>query len=188
MPLDGFHVVQWASSLFGSLSPVTLGGLALLVLIVGVSMAVGGGRQVPLSWALIAAGLSACVLSYFIVGTAVNNSGGIQQNTRVDSAAWIYGPYCTAIIAIGVGGYVFRLALRAWSSDETSGKPFGVLLLLVCIGLMFVGVQLVRGAFAPSTGPARARALNPDETTPGILRPDYGDQPVRRRVVAPIRR
>lgn len=188
MPLDGFHVVQWASSQFGALSSVTLGGLALLVLIIGVSLAVFGGRQVPLSWAMICAGLSACVIAYFIVGVAVNNTGGIQQNSNVNSAAWRYGPYCVAIIALGIGGYVFRMALRAWSSEESSGKAFGVMLVLVCAALMFLGVQLIRGASSPNGGPARERPINTEELNPGILRPDYGDTPVRRRVTAPIRR
>jgi hypothetical protein len=187
MPLDGFHVVQWASMQFGALSSIWLGGLAILVLIIGVSIGVTGARQVPFSWALVCAGLATCVIAYFIVGTAINNTGSIQQNASVNTAAWRYGPYCVATILVGLGGFTFRLSLRAWSSDESSGKVFGVALFLLFAALVFAGVQVGRGASAPSNGPAPERPIDPDEASP-VIRPDYGDTPVRRRVVAPLRR
>lgn len=163
------------------MSSMYLGGFALAALIVGVSILVLGVKQVPTSWALIVAGLSACVIAYFIVGAAVSGSGQIAHNARVESAAWRQGPFVVAAFVAGLAGYVVRLAVRAWSSEETSGKAFGVLLALLALIGGFVSVQLVRGGIEPVRAPSRA----PRDDDNRIVDTSPQDGPVRRAVVAP---
>jgi hypothetical protein len=185
MPLDGFHVVRWASEQFGAMSAMYLGAFALVALIVGVALLVGGARQVPTSWALVIAGASACVLAYFIVGAAVGGAGQIQHNARVESAAWRNGPFVVAAMIAGIAGYMFRLGTRAWSSEESSGKAFGALFFLLFVGGGFVSVQIARGGMNPGAIPEHVRTANPDDSRPINLQED--DTPVRRTVSAPRR-
>lgn len=182
MPLEGFHVVRWASEQFGAMNAMYLGGFALAVLIIGVALLVVGGKQVPVSWALVIAGLSACVLSYFIVGSAINGTGQMVHNANVESTAWRQGPFIVASFVAGISGYMFRLGLRAWSSEETSGKAFAVLFFLLTMGGGFVSVQFVRGALNPASAPARAQR---DDEENRLIDTRTDDTPVRRSTTAP---
>ncbi|MDP3276089.1 MAG: hypothetical protein Q8Q09_12890 [Deltaproteobacteria bacterium] len=184
MPLDGFHVIHWASSQFGSLLPMHLGGAALMMLALAITLLVYGAKMVPTSWMLVAAGFAAAVLAYFIVGTAINGSGGIQDNPNVQTAAWRYGPACVAIVVFGISGFLFRLSLRAWASDENSGKAFGLALFLMFAAGTFVSVQVVRGSLNPSLIPHRTAARDDGTRMIDVNSPDG---PVRRSVSAPRR-
>lgn len=182
MPLEGFHVVRWASEEFGAMNPMYLGGFALAVLIVGISLLVAGAKQVPTSWALIIAGLSACTISYFIVGSAINGTGQIVYNANVESAAWRQGPFVVAAFVAGLAGFSFRLGLRSWASEESSGKAFALLFFLATLSGGFVSVQLVRGALNPSSHPSRVAR---DEDENRIIHTRNDDGPVRRAVTVP---
>lgn len=182
MPLEGFHVVRWASEQFGAMSAMYLGGFSLVALIIGVALIVGGAKQVPASWALVIAGLASCVIAYFIVGSAISGTGQIAHNARVESAAWRQGPYVVATMIGGVAGYIFRLGIRAWSSEENSGKAFGVLLWLASLSGFFVSVQFVRGGLNPVNLPARATVSDDDNR---IVDTTTQDDAPRRSVVAP---
>lgn len=182
MPLEGFHVVRWASEQFGAMSAMYLGGFALVALVFGVALIVGGAKQVPTSWALIIAGLASCVIAYFIVGSAISGTGQIAHNARVESAAWRQGPFVAATVVAGVAGYIFRLGIRAWSSEESSGKAFGVLLWLLSVSGFFVGVQFVRGGLNPTNVPTRVSTTDDDNR---IVDTNTQDDTPRRSVVAP---
>lgn len=182
MPLEGFHVVRWASEQFGAMNAMYLGGFALAVLIIGIGLLVGGAKQVPTSWALVIAGLSACILSYFIVGSAINGTGQIVHNANVESTAWRQGPFVVAAFVAGISGFIFRLGLRSWASEETSGKAFALLFFLATLGGGFVSVQLVRGALNPNSVPSRVPRDDEDNR---IIDTRTDDSPVRRSVTAP---
>lgn len=164
------------------MSAMYLGGFSLVVLIVGVGLLVGGFKQLPVSWALILSGLSACALSYFIIGSAINGSGQMVHNAGVESTAWRQGPFVVAMFVGGIAAYFFRLMIRAWASEESSGKAFALLFFLIFGGGAFVSVQLVRGGLNPENAPARARG-NDDENR--LIDTPRDDAPVRRSVTAP---
>jgi hypothetical protein len=182
MPLDGFHVVRWASEQFGAMSAMYLGAFALVALIVGVALLVFGAKQVPASWSLVVSGLSACALSYFIIGSAINGTGQMVHNAGVESTAWRQGPFIVAALVAGIAGYALRLAIRAWSSEESSGKAFALLFFLFAVGGGFVSVQIVRGGLNPTNIPSRVRQTD-DENR--IIDTRNDDSPVRRSVTAP---
>jgi len=166
------------------MSAMYLGAFAFVALIFGVALIVGGAKQVPTSWALVMAGLASCVISYFIVGSAISGTGQIVHNSNVESAAWRQGPFVVAAMFFGIAGYIIRLGIRAWSSEENSGKAFGVLLWLLSASGFFVGVQVVRGGLNPVNLPTRARSTEDNR----IVDTTSQDDAPRRAVVAPRQR
>jgi hypothetical protein len=122
----------------------------------------------------VAAGGGAVVLTYFVVGAAIRAaSSAVAGTEEVSSMAPRMVPYCVATIAIGLGLFGFRAALRAWSSEESSGKVAGILILLIGLSGVFVGVQVLRGSLNP--GPAAATTETTEEPS------SAEDGPVRRR-------
>jgi hypothetical protein len=181
MPLDGFKILDWAGLVFGGLPPIVLGGLAVAVLITGVTLMVVGARLVPASWGLIAAGGATAILTYFIVAAAIAGSGGnLQGGENVTGAAPRVVPLACSTIALGLAMFTGRMALRSWANEEASGKLSAVFLALVMFGLLFVGIQITRGSFLEIQR----------EPPPGTETEDDGaaPEPIRRGVTAPRRR
>ena len=174
MPLEGFRILDWASATFDGLAPMVVGGLGVALLIAGIVVAVLGIKMVPISWALVTAGGGAVVLTYFIVGAAIHGaSSAIAGGEEVQSMAPRMVPYCVAAIAIGLALFGMRAALGAWSSEETTGKVVGLLILLVSLSGVFVGVQVIRGSL--NAPPATTTSDPVTDPAPA------DDGPVRRR-------
>lgn len=184
MPLDGFRILDWATHTFAGVPATVTGALGLVSLMLGVFLTVMGIKLVPKSLSLLASGLSFIVLAYFIVGAAINSaSSTLAGGESVSRAAPSMVPVAAATAIIGLGLFAFRMALRLWSSEETSGKPGGILLALVGIAVVFVGVQIGRGSQGAA---ARQGEGSPSDsyTAPG----GSDDSPVRRRGVGGARR
>jgi hypothetical protein len=178
MPLEGFRILQWAGDHFGSMPPAFLGGVGVAVLIAAVVMLVSGFRLHPTSWSLVVAGAAACVLTYFIVAAAIHAaSTTLAGGDNVAQAAPRVVPWATALVAVGLAGFGLRLALRSWSTEETSSKAAGLLVGLLSLAMAFVGVQIVRGAHAPAAAPSHSPAQVDDVQGPSS--PD--DSTIRRR-------
>jgi hypothetical protein len=182
MPLDGFRVLEWASLTFGASSPVMLGAMALVVLIVAVVLGAMGVKMVPMSSGLLVASVSLLVLSYFIVGAAVSGaSSSLPGSEDVAGMAPRIVPWAAGLTPIGLAMFGLRAALRSWSSEEGTGKVAGLLFAVLSLGGWFVGVQVIRGSASLPALSATADAEAPPPST-------EPDGPVRRRGVTAPRR
>jgi hypothetical protein len=184
MPLDGFHVVRWASQQSAGMSSAQIGGLALVALLIGIIVLVSGLKQSPTSWALVVSGAAGCTLAYYIAGASAAGTINVDQQTRMDSAAWTNGPHLVALFVGGFAAYFLRVALRSWASEESSGKVFGALFSVLSLGACFVSVQLIRGGLDRTAVPDALR--NPTEDSRPINLPEE-DRPVRPALSAPRR-
>jgi hypothetical protein len=182
MPLEGFRIVHWASQTFGRLPAPVLGGIAVAMLVAGAIIAVAGIRQHPTSWALLAAGVSVLVLTYFVGGAAIGRaSDTLVGSEQVAGSAARVVPWAAAVAAVGLGLFALRTALNAWSSDQPGGKVTGVLLAACALAGVFIGVQIARGP--------RSALVVPDDPSATPPRGEYDDDgPVRRRGVGPASR
>lgn len=177
MPLDGFRILEWASHTFGGLPPAMIGGLGVAMLLAGAFAAVAGFRMHPTSWSLVAAGTGMLILTYFIVGAAISGVGSnLQGAEQVSGAATRVVPSASAVVVIGLGLFGLRKALQLWSSEESAAKVGGFLSALLSLCLIFVGVQIVRGANAP-------RAALASVTSSDSSAPEGADEPLRRRSI-----
>jgi len=180
MPLDGFKILNWVSVTFGGLPPLVIGGLGVAALIVGVTLMVIGAKMVPASWGLIVAGGGCVTLTYFIVGAAIATSGStLEGGQQVAGAAPRAVPIAVATVLIGLAMFGGRSTLRSWVSEESSGKVTAVILGLASLGLVFLGVQVVRGSFFEIQQAPPAETEPEDSTS--------APEPIHRGLTAPRR-
>ncbi len=178
MPLDGIRVLDWVSRTFSGVPPMVVGALGVATMLAGVFTAVMGFRGVPKSMGLLVAGGSMIILTYFIVGAAINSVSGtqLQGGENVTSAAPRMVPPLLAATLFGFGAFGFRIALRMWSGEEASGKAGAVLVVLLACGVIFAGVQIVRSGSGTAVVQA-PRAVDSSPSAPA-------DPLTRRRGVA----
>jgi hypothetical protein len=184
MPLEGFHVIRWASQQSAGMGSTQIGACALVALLVGIGVIVAGLKQSPTSWSLVVAGASACTLAYYIAGASAAGTINVDHQTRIDSAAWTNGPPLVALFFGGFAGFFLRSALRAWASEESTGKVFALLFLLLTAGTSLVSVQVFRGGRNPAAIPDALR--NPTEDS-RLINLQEDDRPVRPAFSAPRR-
>lgn len=182
MPLDGFSIVDWAISNFAGTSAPLLAGLGILLMLVAVFTAGWGFRVAPVSWSLVAGGVSLGIVAYYVIASAIDTGTDLEGGRGMTSSAASVVPWATAITICGYSFYAMRLGWRSLTTDDAAAKFSGFLVSLGAFFGVFLAVQVVRGGTGISRDSSGRR---------GVIANPAGerDDPVRHRgVTRPPRR
>jgi serine/threonine protein kinase len=145
IPGGGLSVGMWATRLDG-MPQVVSGGVAGLVVALGVAAFVAGVRSQPTSWGLVIASPGMILDGIILAGFAVHGFPCLTGNTGLDALARLFFPWPTMLVPLGLSLVVFRSGWHTWNSRRPGRTTNVALAIVIAACLLFGAVEIVRGA------------------------------------------